>query len=135
MLDVRRGRTPLERSYHYRCGKRLKPVTAKDKKRCEWTKPTKKDSKWLSSETVAAGCQQPQKVASSTTCATPTPHTANVFATLEVEEATAIQPERWLEKLAKPMAHTNKTSGRKSRSVKKKAPTNASTRTEELFER
>ena len=41
----------------------------------------------------------------------------NVLTALGVEDATPIRPERRLGKLAEPVAHTNKTSGRKSQSA------------------
>ena len=65
---------------------------------------------------------------------TPT-HTANAFAALEVEKAAPIQSERQLEELIKPVARTNKTSRRKSRSVTKETPTPVPTQTKDLSER
>ena len=136
MLEVWNRRKSLERLYHYLYGKRVKPTTDKNKAGCEQTKPTEKGKKRLSPEEVAAGWQQPQKVAISTICTPPTlMHTANAFTVLEVEEATPIQPERRLKEYAKPVARTDKTSERRSWSVKKKTPTNASTPTEVLSER
>ena len=136
MLEVWNRRKSLERLYHYLYGKRVKPTTDKNKAGCEQAKPTEKGKRRLSPEEVAAGWQQPQKVAISTTCTHPTlMHTANAFTVLEVEEATLIQPERRLKEYAKPVARTDKTSERRSWSVKKKTPTNASTPTEVLSER
>ena len=67
------------------------------------------------------------------TTSPPSLHTVNPFAALKVEEPPPVQPQRRLEELAEPVAHTNKTPERKLQ--KKQTPTSAPTQAEGLSER
>ena len=119
---MRAGRASTERLPSCQgSGKRVEPATVSSKDR-ERAKPPDKPRERLPPEQVALGWQQPQKVASPTSCTPPAPTpTKNAFDILEVEEMDPLQPARWPEGSLQPS--TNRPKKKKERKQKSPAKT------------